>query len=100
MEFEHGQLFWTSRGEDNVLADRVVMRSRRGKRSIVAMPAIAHIDRAGALAEFVGALRAHREPETSGRDNLGTIALMTAAVESAERRERVPVPRIRFQPAI
>ena len=32
MEFERGQLFWTSRGEDNVLLDRVVMRSRRGRR--------------------------------------------------------------------
>jgi predicted dehydrogenase len=100
MEFEHGQLFWTSRGEDNVLLDRVVMRSRRGRRSTVALPAMAHIDRAGALAEFVGALRANREPETSGRDNLGTIALMTAAVESTERREWVRVPRTRAQPAI
>jgi predicted dehydrogenase len=96
MEFQHGQLFWTSRGEDNVLLDRVVMRSRRGKRSIVDLPAMAHIDRAGALVEFVDALHANREPETSGRDNLGTIALMTAAVESAERTEWVrlaPHPR-------
>lgn len=95
MEFERGQLFWTSRGEDNVLLDRVVMRSRRGRRSIVPMPAMAHIDRAGTLAEFASALRANREAETSGRDNLGTIALMTAAIESAERREWVRVPRTR-----
>ncbi len=100
MEFENGQLFWTSRGEDNVLLDRVVMRSRRGRRSTVALPAMAHIDRAGTLAEFVGALRANREPETSGRDNLGTIALMAAAVESAERRKAVRVPRIRAQAAM
>jgi predicted dehydrogenase len=93
MEFERGQLFWTSRGEDNVLLDRVVARSRRGKRSTVPLPAMAHIDRAGTLAEFAGALSANREPETSGRDNLGTIALMTAAVESADRREWVRVPR-------
>ena len=93
MEFEGGQLFWTSRGEDNVLLDRVVMRSRRGRPKTVALPAMAHIDRAGALAEFAAALRANREPETSGRDNLGTIALMTATVESAQRRESVRVPR-------
>jgi predicted dehydrogenase len=61
---------------------------------------MAHIDRAGTLAEFVGALRANREPETSGRDNLGTIALMTAAVESTERKEWVRVPRTRAQLAI
>ena len=30
-----------------------------------------------------------REPETSGRDNLGTIALVEAAVQSAARREPV-----------
>ena len=100
MEFERGQLCWTSRGEDNVLLDRVVMRSRRGRRSTVTLPAMAHIDRAGTLAEFASALRENREPETSGRDNLGTIALMTAAVESAERREWVRVRRTRAQVAI
>ena len=99
MEFERGQLFWTSRGEDNVLLDRVVMRSRRGRRSTVVLPAMAHIDRAGTLAEFADALRANREPETSGRDNLGTIAVMTAAVESSERREWTRVPRTRAQVA-
>lgn len=95
MEFERGQLFWTSRGEDNVLLDRVFMRSRRGRPTTVSLPAMAHIDRAGALAEFADAVRTNREPETSARDNLGTIALMTAAVESTERREWVRVPRTR-----
>ncbi len=100
MEFERGQLFWTSRGEDNVLLDRVVMRSRRGRRTTLPLPAMTHIDRAGTLAEFADALRANREPETSGRDNLGTIALMTAAVEAAERSEWVRVPRTHAGPAI
>jgi predicted dehydrogenase len=91
MEFEGGHLFFTSRGEDNVLLDKVVVKPRRGRATKLALPKLAHIDRAGALAEFAAALRAGREPETSGRKNLGTIALMAAAVESAARGQWVPV---------
>jgi predicted dehydrogenase len=93
MEFEHGHLFWTSRGEDNRLEDRITLRPRRGRARGIALSSMPHIDRAGSLAEFAASLRANREPETSGRDNLGTIALMTAAVESAGRREWVQVSR-------
>jgi predicted dehydrogenase len=91
MEFERGHLSFTSRGEDNVLLDKVVVKPRRGKARKLELPTLAHIDRAGALAEFASALRAGREPETSGRNNLGTIALMAAAVESAGRGQWVPV---------
>lgn len=91
MEFERGQLFFTSRGEDNQLMDRVVTRTRRGRRRNVALPPMARIDRAGALTEFALAVRDAREPETSGRDNLGTLAIMLAAVRAAERHEVVPV---------
>lgn len=93
MEFERGQLFWTSRGEPGVRLDRVVMRPRQGRPRTLRMPVLEHIDRAGTLAEFAAALRENREPETSGRDNLGTIAFMVAAVDSAERREWVDVQR-------
>jgi len=43
------------------------------------------------LTEFAHAIRSGREPETSGRNNLGTIALMEAAVESATLREPVAI---------
>ena len=91
MEFERGQLFWTSRGEDNMLQDRVTLTPRRGRARTIPLPAMPHIDRAGTLAEFAASLRTGQEPETSGRDNLRTIALMIAAVSSAERREWVVV---------
>jgi predicted dehydrogenase len=91
MEFERGQLFFTSRGEDNRLMDKVVVRARRGRPRSVALPPVAHIDRAGALTEFALAVRDAREPETSGRDNLGSLAIMLAAVRSAERHEVVLV---------
>ena len=91
MEFERAQLSWTSRGEDNKLQDRVTLTPRRGRARAIALPAMAHIDRAGTLAEFAASLRDRREPETSGRANLGTMELMIAAVQSAERREWVAV---------
>lgn len=50
--------------------------------SLIDMP---REERAAVLDEFVGALDAGREPVPSGRDNLGSIALVLAAAESARR---------------
>jgi predicted dehydrogenase len=91
MEFERGQLWWTSRSDKGVMNDRVVIRPRRGRPRVVPMPELARIDRAGTLTEFARALREAREPETSGRDNLKTLAFTLAAVESAERDSWVEV---------
>jgi predicted dehydrogenase len=91
MEFERGQLFWTSRGDNGVLKDRVVLRPRRGKPKVIPLPVIERIDRAGTLTEFARAVRDGREPETSGRDNLHTLAFTLAAVESVERGEWVAI---------
>src|ERR1700694_744435 len=43
------------------------------------------------LTEFAHAIREGREPECSGHDNLGTIALMSAAVESSDRGTPVTI---------
>jgi predicted dehydrogenase len=86
MEFERGQLSWTSRGDNGVLSDRVLLRPRRGRPKVVPLPVMARIDRAGTLSEFAAAVHQGREPEASGRDNLRTLAFTLAAVESAERR--------------
>lgn len=99
MDFEDGEIFWTSRGEDNVLNDRVIVRPRSGRPRPVPLPPMPRIDRAGTITEFANAVQERREPETSGADNLGTIAMMTAAVESATRREQVQLPRVRPQSA-
>jgi predicted dehydrogenase len=86
MEFERGQLWWTSRDEhDDVGVDRVVLRPRRGRPKALALPRLERTDRAGTLTEFARALQQGREPETSGRDNLKTLAITLAAVESAGR---------------
>jgi predicted dehydrogenase len=83
MEFEGGRVFWTSRGDEGVLKDRVVVRRRGRAARVVALPAASRIDRAGTLTEFAAAIAEGREPETSGRDNLRTLALTLAAVRSA-----------------
>lgn len=46
---------------------------------------------ASVLAAFVDAIEAGREPETVGRDNLKSLNMVFAAIESAARRERVQI---------
>jgi predicted dehydrogenase len=93
MEFEHGEVFWTSREDDGMLRDRVVVRTRNGKTRTLTLPDARRTGPAGTLTEFANAIETGREPETSGRENLGTIALVEAAVESATRRELVSMAR-------
>jgi predicted dehydrogenase len=93
LEFENGEVFWTSREDEGVLLDKVVIRPRNGKARTAPLPAVRWTGGWGTLTEFADAVRTHREPETSGRNNLGTIALMAAAVESATRREPVAISR-------
>jgi predicted dehydrogenase len=93
MEFEHGELFWTSKDDDGMLRDRVVVRSRNGKTRTLTLPEVRRTGPSGTLTEFANAIETGREPETSGRENLGTIALVEAAVESATRHELVAISR-------
>lgn len=90
MEFEGGEVSWSSRDDnDAALHDLVVITPRGGKAKSVSLPRMSRIDRWGTLAEFASAVRGGRQPECSGRDNLGTMAFVFAAVESATRRELV-----------
>jgi predicted dehydrogenase len=102
MDFEHGQVFWTSRDDDGARHDRVVIYKPELKPRVVPLPALAQTDRVGTLAEFARAIYEGREPECSGRDNLGTLALVGAAVESAKLGQPVDVftAEVRAQLAI
>jgi predicted dehydrogenase len=51
-------------------------------------------DRAGALAELAAAIREGREPETSGRDNLNTLAMVLGACRSIQRRQPVTMEEV------
>lgn len=83
MECAGGEISWTSRGGADASADRVTVRPLGRPPRRVELPALPAIDRAGALAAFVAAVRAGREPESSGRENLGTLALAAAAIAAA-----------------
>ena len=91
MEFEHGEIVWTSAADSDITQDRVEIRPRNGNARTVALPPLQRTGTSGTLTEFARAIRTQSEPETSGRDNLGTIALMAAAVESATLREPVTI---------
>ena len=93
MEFENGEITWASAADSDPTQDRVVVTMRNSEPRIVELTPSPRTGGFGTITEFVTALRSGREPETSGRHNLGTIALMEAAVESAARREPVTIHR-------
>lgn len=91
MDFEHGHIFWTGRADTGTKADRVVIQKPDRKPRTLPLKALTRIDRWGTLTEFANAVREGREPECSGRDNLGTLAMVAAAIESAARRQPVEI---------
>jgi predicted dehydrogenase len=92
LEFEHGEVVWDSR-DDDMSHDRVMIRPRGGRARSVALAPMERTGPWGTLTEFASAVRSGREPETSGRNNLGTIAFIAAAVESATVHEPVSIYR-------
>jgi predicted dehydrogenase len=71
---------------------RVLRREWKGQR-VKPLP-VPEPDRLGSLAELSAAIRDGREPETSGRDNVRSLALVVAAVESARRDATVDVSEL------
>src|SRR6266567_4523113 len=87
IECNGGEGVWTRR--DDTAADHFGIRGLGECACQVKLPEIPLTDRSGSLKAFVQAVRTGQEPESSGDDNLQTLALMVAAVESATCR--VPV---------
>ncbi|MDQ3855991.1 MAG: Gfo/Idh/MocA family oxidoreductase, partial [Chloroflexota bacterium] len=84
MECAGGEVAWTSRSDlKTPSVDRVSARPIGKEERDLSLPEVKHQDRVGALAEFVAAVSTGREPESSARENLQTLALAFAAVESA-----------------
>lgn len=97
MEFEKGELWWTSRGDMQVSSDdKAWTFDHYGKRNGVALPDVKLTDRAGALDAFVTAIAEGVQPESSGRENLGSLALAHAAVRSSLRGGTVVVPETSY----
>jgi predicted dehydrogenase len=93
IECADGVIAWTGRDDNSLAADVVTLRPRGKRPRRVTLPTPPYWDRAGALAEFVAAIREGREPLTSGRDNLRSAALMFGAIESAASGAPITLPR-------
>lgn len=85
MEFAETEVAWTSRGGGAApdSDDAVSIRLLGEEPQPLPMPQMRYLDRTGVLEKFVHAVRTGEEPETSGRNNIPTLALTLASVESA-----------------
>lgn len=91
LECEGGEISWITDAEG---AEHIEVAPRGGAATRIAVPAIAHgAERAAVLAAFVEAVRNGTEPPSGARDNLRSLAVMTAAIESAQTGQPVAVPR-------
>jgi predicted dehydrogenase len=84
MEFEQGEVWWTSRpdGSEPGVVEEVRIRTN-GETRVMPLPELDATDRVGSLTEFAASVRDDRAPEPTGRDNLGSLAITYAAIESA-----------------
>lgn len=89
IEGERGTIEFRSRDNRNGQGSDAVWLRRDGRRERVPLEPMRYVDRLGSVAELARAIRDGDEPETSGRDNLGTLALVEAAIRSAD--DGVPV---------
>ena len=83
VECAGGEIAWTSRDNLGASVDRVAVRAPGKRARRVELPVLPQIDRAGSLRAFTRAVATGNEPVSSGRDNLGSIALVHAAIEAA-----------------
>jgi predicted dehydrogenase len=83
IECAGGEISWTSRDNLGAAVDRVTVRPLGKLPHRLDLPSLPRIDRAGSLHAFARAVATGEQPESSGRDNLGSLALMYAAIESA-----------------
>lgn len=94
LECEDGEIFWTGRSGDDDAPHEVVRLRRRGAPDRPETPQLVDVPRpgrAGVLTALIRAIETGEEPDTSGRRNLGTLALMEAAARSAASGQVEPV---------
>lgn len=93
MECEGGEIAWTSRDNRGARVDRVTVKPQGKRAERLELQQHMAIDRAGSLQAFTRAVATGALPESSGQDNLGSIALMCAAIEAATTGVPVRVER-------
>lgn len=90
MECSHGEITWTSRSDLRTeSADRVSVRPLGEAVRELSLPEVKYEDRAGALAEFIKAVSTGIEAQSSGQDNLNSLAMAFAAIEAARTAQPV-----------
>ena len=85
---EHGRLLWRGGEQDPATGDLMLEEWGHPPR-VVDQPALTATDRAGTLDAFRVAVATGQPPETSGADNIQSLAVVLACVESIERAESV-----------
>lgn len=89
LDFERGSILWTSRGDQpwQTKRDRVEIRRPNAEAETVTLPAMPLHDRAGVLGALAQTLRTGIMPPyfPSGAVNLGTLAMIEAALKSASQ---------------
>ena len=95
MEFEQGVISFTSRagGEAGISGDSMTIARVGQDPEVVALGTPDHWGRAAGLLAFARAIETGVEPETSARNNLGSLALMVAAARSTKTGQVEPVQR-------
>ncbi|TIL87471.1 MAG: Gfo/Idh/MocA family oxidoreductase [Mesorhizobium sp.] len=92
---EHGSLVWD--GEDGLMAEvaRPIREGLFDRTEPLAVPPLDPRDRIGGhlgiIQDFVRAVETGSEPETRGADNIKSLAMVFAAIESAETGRRVAI---------
>lgn len=93
LEFERGEVWFTSRGDMDRDVDEVWVRRDGGKAKREKLPGMDALDRTGSLRDFAACIRDGREPGTVGEANIGSIGLTYAAIEAARTGGWVDVER-------
>lgn len=81
---DDGILRWTGGVTDALVGDVTLQRWGQSPRPLP-QPTLTHPDRAGTLDAFRHAVATGEEPETSGRDNLGSLAIVLAMAAAVDR---------------
>jgi predicted dehydrogenase len=90
IECTEGDIAWEGPDYERGSAGFVELRPYNGPAQRVPLPELPE-DRFGVLRVFAEALKSGEEPSISGRQNLGSIAILSAAFDSARLNKVVPV---------
>lgn len=93
IECADGEIAWTSHNGHDTSGDVVIVRRRGQAPRRVVLPQLQQVGRVACLSAFIRAVRTGQSPECSGRDNLGTIALLQSAIAAARSRQLVALPQ-------